>query len=154
MHGLPAEGLDDHSERLLDSHDSSMDLVLEPLQCKYPKGLVRLWCKVASKSGNNWNVLPWRELCATMGRVSLSPKTHMLEAKRPVSWYLEVETESTSRESHPCVTNTCSIRRRERGCESQLCEDSEKRMRKAAFRRHQMYWHFDAGLPSLQECAK
>jgi len=53
VRGLPPEGLDDHSERFPDSHDSSLDLVLGPTQCKYPKGLERLWCKVASTSGNS-----------------------------------------------------------------------------------------------------
>ena len=40
------------------------------------------------------------------------------------------------------------------GCESQPCEDSEKRTRKAAFSRHQMCWHFDRALPSLQKRAE
>ena len=53
VHGLPAEGQDGHSERLPASHDSSLDLALGIAQCKYPKALERLWCKVASTSGKN-----------------------------------------------------------------------------------------------------
>ena len=84
----------------------------------------------------------------------VSPKIHRLEARCPVRWHLEVKTESSSRESRPCERSACPMKRRERACESQPCEDSEKRMRKAAFSRHQVCWHIDHGISGLRKSAK